>query len=213
MEAIKEKIAKLPIRRTLTQIINLGVLVSTALILWKIWMVFFGTISPLTVVLSGSMEPGFQRGDALLLHMDDSPIRAGDIVVFTVEGHPISIVHRVIKVTNSSTFWGFSNCSALTHILLVLSCVHQCFTTLFQVHQQRNATQVNYILTKGDNNDGDDRWGIYADGQEWVDQKDVQGKVFGILRYVGWPTIIMNDYPLVKYFLLGSLSLVAILTD
>ncbi|CAM8913017.1 unnamed protein product [Rhodiola kirilowii] len=178
MEAIKEKIAKLPIRRTLTQIINLGVLVSTALILWKIWMVFFGTISPLTVVLSGSMEPGFQRGDALLLHMDDSPIRAGDIVVFTVEGHPISIVHRVIKV-----------------------------------HQQRNATQVNHILTKGDNNDEDDRWGIYADGQEWVDQKDVQGKVFGILRYVGWPTIIMNDYPLVKYFLLGSLSLVAILTD
>ncbi|CAM8980133.1 unnamed protein product [Rhodiola kirilowii] len=179
MEAVKEKAAKLQIRRTATQIINLGVLLSSALIFWKIWVCLCGTVSPLTVVVSGSMEPGFKRGDALLLHMNNSPIRAGEIVVFSVEGKEIYIVHRVIKV-----------------------------------HQETNATQVNFILTKGDNNSGDDRWGgIYADGQEWVEQKDILGRVFGILPYAGWPSIIVNEHPLVKYFLLGSLSLLAIMTD
>ena len=50
------------------------------------------------VVLSGSMEPGFKRGDILFLHMSKDPIRAGEIVVFNVDGREIPIVHRVIKV-------------------------------------------------------------------------------------------------------------------
>ncbi|KAG5554424.1 hypothetical protein RHGRI_012078 [Rhododendron griersonianum] len=38
------------------------------------------------------------KGDILLLHMGKDPIRAGEIVVFNVEGRDIPIVHRVIKV-------------------------------------------------------------------------------------------------------------------
>jgi signal peptidase I len=57
------------------------------------------------VVLSGSMEPGFYRGDILFLYMGKQPIRAGEIVVFNIDGRDIPIVHRAIKVhqrTNSS---------------------------------------------------------------------------------------------------------------
>jgi signal peptidase I len=50
------------------------------------------------VVLSGSMEPGFQRGDILFLNMGKAPIRTGEIVVFNIDGREIPIVHRVIKV-------------------------------------------------------------------------------------------------------------------
>lgn len=51
------------------------------------------------VVCSGSMEPAFHRGDLLFLtNFHDDPIRAGEIVVFKVEGRDIPIVHRVIKV-------------------------------------------------------------------------------------------------------------------
>jgi hypothetical protein len=50
------------------------------------------------VVLSGSMEPGFQRGDILFLNLGFSPIRTGEIVVFNIDGRDIPIVHRVIKV-------------------------------------------------------------------------------------------------------------------
>lgn len=62
-------------------------------------MVVTGSESPIVVVLSGSMEPAFYRGDLLLLtnRMDD-PIRAGDITVFKIDGRDIPIVHRVIKV-------------------------------------------------------------------------------------------------------------------
>ena len=50
------------------------------------------------VVLSGSMEPGFQRGDILFLNMGTAPARTGEIVVFNLDGRDIPIVHRVIKV-------------------------------------------------------------------------------------------------------------------
>jgi signal peptidase len=50
------------------------------------------------VVLSGSMEPGFKRGDILFLNMGKAPIRTGEIVVFNIDGREIPIVHRVIKV-------------------------------------------------------------------------------------------------------------------
>ena len=45
------------------------------------------------------MEPAFHRGDLLFLtNFREDPIRAGEIVVFKVEGRDIPIVHRVIKV-------------------------------------------------------------------------------------------------------------------
>ena len=45
------------------------------------------------------MEPAFYRGDLLFLTNDrDEPIRAGEIVVFKVEGRDIPIVHRVLKL-------------------------------------------------------------------------------------------------------------------
>ncbi len=50
------------------------------------------------VVLSGSMEPGFYRGDILFLNMGKAPIRTGEVVVFNLDGREIPIVHRVIKV-------------------------------------------------------------------------------------------------------------------
>lgn len=49
-------------------------------------MVITGSESPIVVVLSGSMEPAFYRGDLLVLTNDLSdPIRAGDITVFKVK--------------------------------------------------------------------------------------------------------------------------------
>lgn len=43
------------------------------------------TESPVVVVLSGSMEPAFQRGDILFLNNQDNPIRVGEIVVFKIK--------------------------------------------------------------------------------------------------------------------------------
>ena len=48
-------------------------------------------------MLSGSMEPGFYRGDILFLNMGRAPLRTGEIVVFNIDGRDIPIVHRIIK--------------------------------------------------------------------------------------------------------------------
>lgn len=66
-------------------------------------MVITESESPVVVVLSGSMEPAFHRGDILFLHMGFTPFRAGDIVVFKVADREIPIVHRVIKVEREET--------------------------------------------------------------------------------------------------------------
>ncbi|KAG5569817.1 hypothetical protein H5410_059583 [Solanum commersonii] len=93
-----DSIKSIQFRQLVTQAISLGMIVTSALIIWKALICVTGSESPVVVVLSGSMEPGFKRGDILFLHMSKDPIRAGEIVVFNVDGRDIPIVHRVIKV-------------------------------------------------------------------------------------------------------------------
>ena len=54
--------------------------------------------SPVVVVLSGSMEPAFRRGDVLFLWMQSEHFAVGDIVVFKIDQRDIPIVHRVHRV-------------------------------------------------------------------------------------------------------------------
>nr|KAF6472415.1 SEC11-like protein C, signal peptidase complex subunit [Molossus molossus] len=151
------------------QVLNFAMIVSSALMIWKGLIVLTGSESPIVVVLSGSMEPAFHRGDLLFLtNFREDPIRAGEIVVFKVEGRDIPIVHRVIKV-----------------------------------HEKDNG-DIKF-LTKGDNNEVDDR-GLYKEGQNWLEKKDVVGRARGFLPYVGMVTIIMNDYPKFKYALLAVMG-------
>ncbi|RUS28114.1 hypothetical protein BC938DRAFT_482297 [Jimgerdemannia flammicorona] len=67
-------------------------------------------------------------------------------------------------------------------------------------------TGKQFLLTKGDNNQVDDR-GLYNQGQMWIHRDHVVGKVRGFLPYIGMVTILMNDYPQLKYVLLGGLGL------
>ncbi|OCT98818.1 hypothetical protein XELAEV_18011053mg [Xenopus laevis] len=127
------------------QVLNFAMIVSSALMIWKGLIVVTGSESPIVVVLSGSMEPAFHRGDLLFLtNFQEDPIRAGEIVVFKVEGRDIPIVHRVIKV-----------------------------------HEKENG-DIKF-LTKGDNNEVDDR-GLYKEGQSWLEKKDVVGRARGYLK-------------------------------
>jgi hypothetical protein len=67
--------------------------------MWKGLSVITDSPSPIVVVLSGSMEPAFQRGDLLLLWNRNifSETNVGEIVVYNVKGKDIPIVHRVVR--------------------------------------------------------------------------------------------------------------------
>ena len=69
----------------------------TAFCLWKGLACYTDSPSPIVVVLSGSMEPVFHRGDLLVLSNRKKAVDVGDVVVYNVKGRDIPIVHRVIK--------------------------------------------------------------------------------------------------------------------
>jgi signal peptidase I len=83
------------------QLLNFAFIMSTAFMMWKGLSIAADSPSPIVVVLSGSMEPAFQRGDLLFLWNRGYPTGVADVVVYKVKGKEIPIVHRVI-----STFGG-----------------------------------------------------------------------------------------------------------
>ncbi|RNF27444.1 signal peptidase protein type I [Trypanosoma conorhini] len=126
---------------------------------WHATGVLVNCTNPLVVVLSGSMEPAYYRGDLLLLHKT-TKVSIGDVVVFGLPGRTVPIVHRVHRVHEDGD------------------------TRLF--------------LTKGDNNDFDDRT-LYPDGHHWVREEDAVGKVFAIIPHAGFLTILSENKPWVKF--------------
>lgn len=54
--------------------------------------------------------------------------------------------------------------------------------------------------------------GLYAPGQKWLKREDIMGRAKGVLRYMGMITILLNDYPILKYVLLGTYIRISIYT-
>ncbi|KAJ1676324.1 Signal peptidase complex catalytic subunit [Spiromyces aspiralis] len=80
---------------------------------------------------------------------------------------------------------------------------------VMKVHTN-TTTNKQYLLTKGDNNVSDDR-GLYNKGQLWIDRDDILGRVRGHIPYAGMATIMMNDYPKLKFVVLGGLCLMSLI--
>ncbi|KAF3067136.1 microsomal signal peptidase 18 kDa subunit [Daldinia decipiens] len=86
-------------RQAAAQLLNFGLILSTAFMMWKGLSVFADSPSPIVVVLSGSMEPAFQRGDLLFLWNRNilAETDVGEVVVYNVRDKEIPIVHRVVR--------------------------------------------------------------------------------------------------------------------
>ncbi|KAL6055993.1 Signal peptidase complex catalytic subunit S11A [Balamuthia mandrillaris] len=96
---ILDNIRRMRPRLLLMQALSFGLIVASALTIWKTLILVTGSESPIVVVLSGSMEPAFQRGDLLFLSLPaDTPFQVGEIVVYKLDEREIPIVHRILKV-------------------------------------------------------------------------------------------------------------------
>ncbi|GIQ84437.1 peptidase S26B [Kipferlia bialata] len=88
------------------QILKILMIVTSGLTMWHFLKVAANNDSPVVVVLSGSMEPGFHRGDLLLLaHKDPNDMEIGDVVVYNLEGKMIPIVHRIHRIIEGEEEW------------------------------------------------------------------------------------------------------------
>lgn len=181
---------QLSIRQILGQVLNLCLVITTAFMFYKGLAVVSNSPSPIVVVLSGSMEPAFQRGDILFLwnrHNSEAPlspegkytksptVNIGDIVVYNIKNRDIPIVHRVVR----------------SH------------------YSQKTNKQL--LLTKGDNNPMDDL-DLYAHKQMYLERNgEVVGSVKGYIPLVGYVTILLTENQNFKYALLGLIGLSTLL--
>jgi signal peptidase len=100
---VYETLSNMKPRQYITQIVQLGLVVCSALAIWKSLMIVTLSESPIVVVLSGSMETTMFRGDLLFLtNYATDPIRVGEITVYQIPGKPVPIVHRALKVHEKS---------------------------------------------------------------------------------------------------------------
>lgn len=165
------------LRLELTKLLNLCFVLSSTFMMWKGLSVFTNSHSPIVVVLSGSMEPAFQRGDILFLWNRNQQNKVGDIVVYEVEGKSIPIVHRVLR----------------------------------EHHSEKKPQQ--YLLTKGDNNAGNDI-PLYANRKTYLQkEKDIVGTVKGYFPLLGYITIWVTENQYAKFGLMGFLALSSLLGD
>lgn len=182
-------------KKFVVDVIAFIAVVGSALMMWNVAKLVTHTESPIVVVLTGSMEPAFYRGDLLLVTHLPEDLRMGDIIVFKVKDQAIPIVHRAmvlqIKVDQPK--------SAPSVKVALLDKVNEALT--------RNPLHEHfYLLSKGDNNPVDDR-GLYTPGQLWLSRDDLIGKVRAYCPYVGYLTIVLNEHPPLKYAVLGLMLL------
>lgn len=101
----------------------------------------------LIAIASGSMEPVYYRGDAVIIEkISADKIKINDILVYKVNSGIIT--HRVVDIND--------------------------------------VNGVRYFITKGDNNSAIDTFNISED--------DVKGRVKFIVKYLGYPTVIFNEF-------------------
>ncbi|PGG96016.1 signal peptidase complex catalytic subunit SEC11 [Blastomyces parvus] len=181
-------------RQTFTQVLNFALVLSTAFMLWMGLSVFTNSSSPIVVVLSGSMEPAFQRGDLLFLWNRSPRVDVGEIVVYNVRGKDIPIVHRVMRTFPDVPSKDKSKKGGKQG-----------------VEASPSSLESQKLLTKGDNNMADDTE-LYARGQEFLDRKeDIVGSVRGYVPAIGYVTIMLSEHPWLKTVLLGFMGLMVIL--
>ncbi|KAJ5887816.1 hypothetical protein N7495_007857 [Penicillium taxi] len=177
------------VRQTVAQALNFALVLSTAFMLWKGLSIFSASSSPIVVVLSGSMEPAFQRGDLLFLWNRSPRAEVGEVVVYNVRGKDIPIVHRVLR-----TYPELEGRTKKVKEITVNS-----------------APDSHMLLTKGDNNLADDTE-LYARNQDHLNRyEDIVGSVRGYIPMVGYVTIMLSEHPWLKTVLLGVMGLMVML--
>ena len=90
--------SKLTTRQIIKQIIFAMYAISSSYFTWKAICCILDNDSPIVCVLTQSMEPGYRRGDILLLGSRSRdgirPFAVGDTAVWSVKEGTIPIVHR-----------------------------------------------------------------------------------------------------------------------
>ncbi|KAL9238152.1 hypothetical protein vseg_012618 [Gypsophila vaccaria] len=150
----------------------------------------WGIVGWKLVVCLAGCDPPF----AVVFHASMGPaFRKGDILWLQKNKAPIDIGEIVVFKVNEES----------------APIVHRVIT----VHQRRHKIEEADLLTKGDNNDEDDRSGTYTEGRMWLTLDHVYGRVRWYFPYIGWGIIMVAMKPFVKYpVMIGAVGMYLVAT-
>jgi hypothetical protein len=112
-EMAKKTLSKSP--GAVSHLLTIIVTILAVLTSWKFLCYATNSSSPVIVVISGSMEPTYHRGDILFLWNNTEAIEVGEVATCWFEGNPLPMVHRVIQKFNPEKYvqyLGWSSCKA-----------------------------------------------------------------------------------------------------
>ncbi|ODV94107.1 hypothetical protein PACTADRAFT_4062 [Pachysolen tannophilus NRRL Y-2460] len=201
---------KTNVRCNLLQLSNILLAISSAFMFWKTLSVVANSPSPIVVVLSGSMEPAFQRGDILFLWNRDKYVDVGDIVVYNMDHRDIPIVHRVLRehkvIPTDEEIEKFNKKQGLK----------KDKNSNLKIPKNKKIKELKpsqKILTKGDNNPSDDL-PLYGYKQMYIDRdNDLIGSVKGYIPLAGYVTILISENIYFKYILIGLICLSSLFSN
>ncbi|KAI5795449.1 signal peptidase complex catalytic subunit SEC11 [Peziza echinospora] len=208
-------------RLLLAQSLNFALILSTAFMLWKSFSIVTNSPSPIVVVLSGSMEPAFQRGDLLFLWNRDLGSWAGTNGVWKNSGssgkqqvdEEKADGNAVVGLAGAKRVSAERKKGKDTKVgeIIVYNVEGKSIPIVHRVVRRHlGSNKPLHLLTKGDNNNADDAE-LYARGQFYLDrEKEVIGSVVGYIPYVGYVTILLSEHPWLKTALLGMMGLVVV---
>ncbi|CBK20928.2 uncharacterized protein [Blastocystis hominis] len=90
-------------RLLIIQTISMLTFFASALAAWKLLSYTLNTTTPVVVILTGSMLPEYRRGDVLVVDNRFHSLKIADIVVYSIPGRDIPIVHRIHVIHNPGT--------------------------------------------------------------------------------------------------------------
>jgi signal peptidase len=164
----------LKIKKIIITILLIATAIGAPFLIYWIMQLSLNTQSPMVVVISGSMEPSYSKGDLLFLSGEEpNDINFGDVIVFDARGVWLSppaepVVHRVVNVTFYGGIWWYMT-KGDANIL---------------------PDQWSY-QPEGEFNPFID--------PRWIPQTKIIGKVIGCIPFIGWIKIILTEnilYPI-----------------
>ena len=187
--------------------------ICTAYMHWNLLKLFLNNDMPGIVVLTGSMVPGFMRGDISAIKSTNYNlgIEVGDIVGYSLMHRAIPISHRIIerRTIVDKDFPCDINSTAVDTSGIVLYHGPSNAPGAINLSALPDPCRKLAFITKGDANKVDDTF-LYTSGRAYLEPHELVGKMLINLPGLGYMTILLQEHKWAKVLLFGMIIFMAI---
>ncbi|EFO61771.1 Microsomal signal peptidase 18 kDa subunit [Giardia lamblia P15] len=208
-----QRVRSLSVFDVLYYVLKFVLSICTAYMHWNLLKLFLNNDMPGIVVLTGSMVPGFMRGDisAIKSTNHNLGIEVGDIVGYSLMHRAIPISHRIIerRIIIDKDFPCDMNSTVVDATGAVLHHGPSSIAKVASPPVLPSPCRRLAFITKGDANKVKDTF-LYTTGRVYLEPYEVVGKMLINLPGLGYMTILLQEHKWAKVLLFGMIIFMAI---